>query len=227
MKIIDNYKHLPIGLYEQIQEISRQDDIDDLHKQVLIIAVLTGKEEEEIYSLPIEEYTELAKKSLFLTREYEGDVRVAQVYKVKGWELVPVEDYRNINTAQYIDFQTFSKAGEEKMVEILSTLLVPKGKKYNQGYDVLQLQQDLRDNLSLADALTLFAFFFVKFQSLIKTSLTYSKSEAKKIQNKQMREQMLAKVAMVEELMRSGGAGLRMLTRSAKRYETLGTRFGK
>lgn len=210
MKIIDNYKHLPIGLHQQIIEINRQEDVEDLHKQVLIIAVLAGKEEEEIYSLPIEEYTELAKKSLFLTKEYEGDVRVAQLYKVRDWELVPVDDFRKINTAQYIDFQTFSKGGEDKIVEILSTLLVPKGKKYNQGYDVLQLQQDLRENLSVADALTLFAFFFAKFQSLIKTSLIYSKAEAKKIQDRETREKMLKKVERAEELMRRSGGGSQM-----------------
>ena len=133
MKIIDNYKHLPIGLYEQIQEINRQDDIDDLHKQVLTIAVLTGKEAEEIYSLPIEEYTELAKKSLFLTREYEGDVRVAQVYKVKGWELVPVKDYKNINTAQYIDFQTFSKLERRRWSRYFQPCWYQKGRSTIKG----------------------------------------------------------------------------------------------
>ena len=207
MKIIDNYRDLPIGMYLDICEIDRRTDIEELHKQVQILSLLTGETEEKIYNLPIEEYKELAHKSNYLCHPYEGEVKTANIYKVGEWVLSPVSDFRKITTAQYIDFQTFSKEGEKRIIEVLSTMLVPKGKKYNQDYDVLELQNDLRTHLSVVDALSLFAFFFVQYNQLIKDSLTSCKEEAMRIPDKEKRERILKEVARTEALLTRGGDG--------------------
>jgi hypothetical protein len=209
MKIIDNYRDLPIGMYLDICEIDRRTDIDELHKQVGIISLLSGMAEEGIYALPIGDYKTLASKTRYLSHPYDGEVLTAKVYSLDGWVLQPVQDFRKITTAQYIDFQTFVKGGEQNIVEIISTMLVPKGKKYNQDYDVVELQKSLREHLSVADALSLFAFFFVQYNQLIKDSLTSCREEAMKIPDKEMRRKTLRKIQEQEDLLKSG-VGLRM-----------------
>lgn len=209
MKIIDNYRDLPIGMYLDICEIDRRTDIDELHKQVGIISLLSGMAEEDIYALPIGDYKALASKTRYLSHPYDGEVLTAKVYSLDGWVLQPVQDFRKITTAQYIDFQTFVKGGESNIVEIISTMLVPKGKKYNQDYDVVELQKSLREHLSVADALSLFAFFFVQYNQLIKDSLTSCREEAMKIPDKEMRRKTLRKIQEQEDLLKSG-VGLRM-----------------
>lgn len=209
MKIIDNYRDLPIGMYLDICEIDRRTDIDELHKQVGIISLLSGMAEEDIYDLPIGDYKTLASKTRYLSHPYDGEVLTAKVYSLDGWVLQPVQDFRKITTAQYIDFQTFVKGGESNIVEIISTMLVPKGKKYNQDYDVVELQKSLREHLSVADALSLFAFFFVQYNQLIKDSLTSCREEAMKIPDKEMRRKTLRKIQEQEDLLKSG-VGLRM-----------------
>lgn len=208
MKIIDNYRDLSIGMYLDICEIDSREDIEELHKQVQIISLLTGESEEDIYNLPIDKYKELSAKTAYLRRPYDGEVLVAKVYRVDDWILSPVEDFRKITTAQYIDFQTFSKGGEKNVVEILSTMLVPKGKKYNQDYDVLELQKDLRKHMSVVDALTLFAFFFVQFNQLIRDSLISCKEEAQRIPDKKKREQIMKELERTEALLAKNGGGL-------------------
>lgn len=204
MKIIDNYRDLPIGMYLEICDIDRREDIDELHKQVSIISILTGRDEEEIYDLPIEDYKVLASKTHYLRNPYDGEVLTAKTYAIDGMLLQPVEDFRKITTAQYIDFQTFAKDAEKNIVEILSTMLVPKGKKYNQDYDILKLQDSLRRHLSVADALSLFAFFFVQYHQLIKDSLTYCKEEAMKIPDKGKRMKTLREIQKQEDLLKNG-----------------------
>lgn len=204
MKIIDNYRDLPIGMYLEICDIDRREDIDELHKQVSIISVLTGRDEEEIYDLPIEDYKVLASKTHYLRNPYDGEVLTAKTYAIDGMLLQPVEDFRKITTAQYIDFQTFAKDAEKNIVEILSTMLVPKGKKYNQDYDILKLQDSLRRHLSVADALSLFAFFFVQYHQLIKDSLTYCKEEAMKIPDKGKRMKTLREIQRQVDLLKNG-----------------------
>ena len=209
MKIIDNYRDLPIGMYLDICEIDRREDLDDLAKQVMTIAILTGRAEEEIYNLPLEQYRTLAAKTAFLTKEYDGEVLRAKTYGINGMVLIPVEDYRKVTTAQYVDFQTFAKDPERNIVELLSCMLIPKGKKYNQDYDVLELQNALRMHLSVADALSLLAFFFVQYQQLIKDSLTYSKEAAMKLRDPEKKRRILREIQKQEVLLK-GGDGLQM-----------------
>ena len=208
MKIIDNYRDLPIGMYLDICDIDRREDIEELHKQVQIISILTGEDEEYIYNLPLDEYKVLASKTQYLSKPYEGEILRAKSYKVGEWDLIPVEDFRKITAAQYIDFQSFSKEGEKRIVEVLSTMLVPKGKKYNQEYDVLEVQRALREHLSVAEAITLFAFFFVQYNQLIKDSLTYCREEAMRIPDKEKRMQTLREISKTEELLARSGVGL-------------------
>lgn len=210
MKIIDNYRSLPIGMYLDICEIDKREDIDDFAKQVAIIAILTGMEEDEILNLPIADYRDLVAKTEYLRKEYDGEVLTAKSYGINGMVLVPVEDFRKITTAQYIDFQTFAKDPEKNIVELLSTMLVPKGKKYNQDYDVIELQKALRKNLSVADALSLLAFFFVRYHSLIKDSLTFSKEAAMKLRDTEKKKKILREIQKQEILLSQNGVGSQM-----------------
>ena len=210
MKIIDNYRDLPIGLYPEICDIDRREDLEDINKQVSIISVLTGMAEEDIYNLPLEEYRQLAAKSQYLRHPYEGEILTAKNYIVGKFTLVPVEDYRKITTAQYIDFQTFAKDAERNIVEILSCMLIPKGKKYNQDYDVLEVQKALREHLCVADALTLLAFFFVQYRQSIKDSLTYSREMAMRLRDPEKKRRMLREIQKEEDRLLRLGDGLRM-----------------
>ena len=210
MKIIDNYRDLPIGFYLEICDIDRREDLEDINKQVSIISVLTGMAEEDIYNLPLADYRELAAKTHYLSHPYEGEILTAKNYIVGEFTLVPVEDYRKITTAQYIDFQTFAKDAERNIVEILSCMLIPKGKKYNQDYDVLEVQKALREHLCVADALSLLAFFFVQYRQSIKDSLTYSREMAMRLRDPEKKRRMLREIQKEEDRLLKLGDGLRM-----------------
>lgn len=191
IKIIDNYRNLPVGKWLEILELSKDENVDALEQQVKTISILTGLTEDEVLDLPIVEYRELASKTMFLEKEYDGKLQIAKSYGLNGMELIPVKDFNKITTAQYVDYQTFSKEGDMYLVQTLSTLLVPKGKKYNDGYDMDAVQQAIRDNLSVADVVSLYAFFLTKWVKSIKDSQTYLDKEIKKIPNKLMREKLM------------------------------------
>ena len=191
MTIIDNYRNLPIGKLLEIQELSRDESIDALDQQVKTIAILTGLSEDEVLRLPIMEYKSLAAKTKFLENDYDGKLQVAKSYGLNGMELVPVKDITKITTAQYVDFQTFSKEGDKYFVETLSTLLVPKGKHYNEGYEITDVHKAIRENLSVADVLSLYAFFLTKWVKSIKDSQIFLEKTIKKIPNKTMREKLM------------------------------------
>ena len=204
MKMIDNYRNLPIGKYLEIVALSQDQSVDALTQQVKTIAILTGMTDEQVLALPIMEYKELAGKTIFLEKEYDGKLMVAKSYRVGGFELIPVKDFTKIITAQYVDFQTFSKEGEKYLVETLSTLLVPKGKKYNEGYDMTDVHKAIRENLSVADVLSLYAFFLTLLVKLIKDFRTFSIEEIKKIADKDLRERLMKQIQQVTDSKKNG-----------------------
>ena len=203
--MIDNYDALTLGAYMRVNAVL-ETDADELQKQVEIIAILADKSPDEVLLLPLTDYAEMAKETAFL----RVPCKPAEVSE--GWrlgELVPVMDYRKINTAQYVDFQTFAKGFPGTLPELLSVFLVPEGKAYNDGYDVAEVQERVRA-VPFPVALGLAAFFFERFLQLTEDSLTSWATEAGKIRDKKARAQMMEKVAEVEALLRSIGVGLPM-----------------
>ena len=191
MTIIDNYRSLPIGKYLEICELSRDESVDALEQQVKTISILTGLSEDEVLALPIMEYKELAGKTKFLEKEYDGNLMVAKSYALNGIVLIPVKDIMKINVAQYVDYQTFSREGEKCVVEMLSTMLIPKGKKYNDGYEIADVHKAIRENLSVADVLSLSAFFLKMWVKSIKDFQIFLAKEIQKIPNKEMRNKLM------------------------------------
>ena len=207
MDIIDNYNRLTLGKYMEIQEISRNESLEDIDKQVQILSVLTDVAEDEILHLPITEYKELVVKSGFLDPENIKYRPVAKKYILGKFELIPCRDFRKIETCQYIDFQTYAPDLDNHLVEFLSVILVPKGHRYNEGYDILEVQQAIRDEMSVSDGVSLAGFFLTWCKKSIKDSLNYSRQEAMGIKDKKKREEILEKIREQERLLETNGDG--------------------
>ena len=203
--MIDNYNNLPIGMYLKIRK-AVEGDGEDIDKQVKVVAFLSGKSEDEVLHLPISEYSALARKADFLAGE-TIDTPVKKEYNVAGWTLIPTTDYRKMETGQYIDFQAFLPDLDTYLVEFLSTMLVPKGKRYCEGYDVADVQKAIRDHMTMGDAIPLTAFFFKSLETSIQDMLNYSESMAKKLKDKEKRQEMLTKISKVKEALRKNGDG--------------------
>ena len=213
MDIIDNYNRLTIGQHMEIRDITMNESLEDIDKQVQILSILTGVAEDELLHLPISEYKELVVKAGFLNPENIKSISVHQVakkYIVGGFELVPVRDYRKLETGQYIDFQTYAPDLDKYLVEFLSVILVPKGHRYNEGYDILDVQRAIREEMSVADGVSIAGFFLTLCGTSIKDSLNYSKQEAMRIKDKTKREEILKRIEEQERLLQTSGDGSQM-----------------
>lgn len=206
--MITSYKQLPVGLYLDICEASQDASMDELAKQVRILALLSGNTDDEILNMPIADYQRAVVASDFLQREYQPSGRCASSYKVGGYDLRPFADWTKMTAAQFIDYQTYAGKGTEPhIVEIVSVVLVPAGKKYGDGYDVADVQRAIRDNLSVADVLDIVAFFFSQYAAFLKDSLTYLKRRALRMKDGTEKETALKQVRLMEARLQSLGGG--------------------
>lgn len=211
MDIIDNYNRLTLGKYMEIQAVNQDESLDEIDRQSQIIAILTGLPEEEVLHLPIAEYKELVSRLAFLSGTDNIKYRpVAKRYIVGKWELIPVRDFRKIEAGQYIDFQTYAPDLDKYLAEFLSVILVPKGHRYNEGYDILEVQQAIRDEMSVTDGISLAGFFLTWCRKSILATLNYSRREAMRIKDKAQRETILTKIREQEMLLQTSGAGSQM-----------------
>ena len=207
MDIIDSFNKLTLGKYMEIQEVSRNESLEDIDKQVQILSILTGVAEEEILHLPIQDYKELVVKSGFLDPENINYHPVAKKYILGKFELIPCRDFRKIETCQYIDFQTYAPELDKYLVEFLSVILVPKAHRYNGGYDILEVQKAIREEMSVSDGVSLAGFFLTWCRKSIRDSLNFSRQEAMGIKDKTKREAILQKIQEQEKLLAKSGVG--------------------
>lgn len=210
MDIIDNFNKLPLGKYLEIQAVSRDETLEEIDRQAQILSILTGVSEEEILHLPIMKYKELVAKSRFLNPENISYKQIAKKYVVGEYQLIPVTDFRKLETCQYIDFQTYAPDIDKYIVELLSVLLVPKGHRYNEGYDILDVQKAIREDMSVSDGISIVGFFFIWCRRSIQDSLNSCKEELRRIKDKRRRMEMMERIKAQETLLEINGDGSQM-----------------
>lgn len=203
--IIDSYRKLPIGKYMEIVRICEV-EMDEVDRRVRIVGILSGLTDDEVLSLPLTKFTEYSAAARFLDGPCPENLipAVAKSYPVGGFVLVPVTDMRKITTAQYIDFQTFSKDKEHNFVEMLSCFLVPKGCDYNDGYDIMEVHEAIREEMSVAEVIALLAFFFASWMRSIRDTLYSSIAEVTRLKDKETQKKAMAKVRAFRDSMTDG-----------------------
>lgn len=203
--MITNYNSLTVGKYEALLRARADHEGDTNELNLHVLSILSHMTVDELLELKVPEFRAMMDRAGFLCTTPRPS-EVARQYRFGELVLVPVTDVRKMTAAQYIDFQNFSNAGEGRHAELLSCFLVPKGMKYNDGYDILEVQQAIRDFMPVTAALGLLAFFL---RRLHRSTISTLRSLVKKMpKNKQTEET----IRMTNRLIRSlqNGDGLPM-----------------
>lgn len=168
------WNDLTIGQYERIYSIFKE-DIDDEEKMIGVVTVVYGITEDEVMRQPLTKTREMIA-SVEGLKTSPDDVRTKKRYRLKGKLYNVCLDADKITTAQYIDYQTYSKDLERNIAEILSVVLIPRGKRYGEGYDVAKLIGDIRESFPLGDALSIAKVFRYRWLKSIRRSLLCSEA---------------------------------------------------
>lgn len=181
VKLLKNsWSQVTLSEYRQIKEIIDDEALSDVEKDVALIAVLAGVDEQEIWNLPIDEVQELRRELLWVntTFDYPKKPKFKSI-KIGDWDCYVLQDLQKMTYAQFVDFQTYIADLENKKAEILSVFFIPKGHKYGDGYDIAALQQAIRDNVDILTYNTVWFFFLRKYQASLNRTAIYSASMIK------------------------------------------------
>lgn len=194
--MIDNYNDITIEKYQEIKAIIDGEEVDEYSTNIKLVAALSDMTEDEVGNLELKDYKVLNEKLIFLT-EMPVKKMVADKYKIGGYEFVTVLNVEKMTVSQYIDYQTFVKDVDKYLVELLSVFLIPKGKKYNEGYDIIEVHKAIKENLSIVDAMSLAGFFLLLYQSLTKATVSSLIRRMKKMKKKAKNQEEIAKLEEV------------------------------
>lgn len=169
--MITSYSNLPMGKYQRvIDALKKNEDAIDAHVEML--SILYDLTPEEVMNMPLEQYQELSFNCSFLMQPLPPvKGRICKEYKFGDMVLVPTTDIKKFSAAQYIDYQQMIQE-DGKLIELMSCLLVPKGCKYAQGYDIADVHKVIAEYMCVSDVMEMSAFFLRKLKNSISNTLS-------------------------------------------------------
>lgn len=191
---IRSYSQLPLGKYQQIMQIFKEEDREDIDRQVSIIAILNDLPEDEVLNMPIADFSALSEASTFLYLEkpqFKG--KVTDKVIMDGQTYCITKGVNELTTAQYIDFQAFATDVNKNIVSLLSIFIIPEGKKYNEGYDIIDVQRIIRENLTAPHATAILGFFLKRLRLSVSSILIYLGYKMKKRKKRNLQTLMMMK----------------------------------
>lgn len=207
--MINSYNKLTLGKFQELQEIDWQ-NMTDIDTQVAMIAILNDMSENEVLELPIKEYSKLAAQTAFLNDKPQVKNRVPNKIKMGDNEYVLIKEIQDMTAGQYIDYQQYLSMGEKYLPYILSCFLILKGKKYG-DMDVELVVNDIKDYLTVEEALSISNFFMKKFQTSTRATLLYLEWKMKKMKKKMKDEtekekmmEAIERLHLLRSLMKNG-----------------------
>ena len=158
--MITNYNSLTVGKYEALLRARAEHEADTNELNLHVLSILSDMTVEQLLDLKVPEFRAMMDRAGFLCTA-PRPAEVAKLYRFGDMDLVPVTDIRKMTAIQGMNIQTYAGNLEQNLVPLLACVLVPKGKKYNEGYDNLKVQRAIWQYLPITDALGLLNEFAV------------------------------------------------------------------
>lgn len=207
--IIKDWNEMSLSFWQKEQEILKDKETDAVDKNVRLVALMYGITEEEAYNTGLNEFSAMLDNIGWLSN-IPVVPTVAPAYNLNGTTYIVTLNPNKVTTAQYIDFKSFDANDPSTIHLVLSTVMVPSGHSYNDGYEIEKVQADILEYLRVPHALAIVRFFFLYYKRLITSSLQSLtrtlKKEARRTKDRERRNQIQIQIRKTEELERTFGS---------------------
>lgn len=157
-------------------------DLDPIGQQVAIVSTITGIPEEEVLNMDVSEGSVLIRSLSFLEH-----FSLIPHYRPSRLLFNGVKyDFRanisDMTVAQFIDYQTIAEMPfSDSYDKLLSVFMIPEGHDYSDGYDILEVQRVIREQMTWREVQSLLNFMLVKFKKSLDRSRRYLTKQIKKM----------------------------------------------
>lgn len=170
------WKDVKFKQYLELTEIQQREDTD-YNKLLDITAVLNNIDVDKITITNFKEYAENIK---FISE----DIPLNEILnEYDNYTLQ--KELSSMSMKQYIDFNNYAKTND--YVGVLSVFLIPKGKQYNEGYDIEEVREYIL-TMSCVDVISMYAFFLLQSQMYMEHFQEFLIQQQQKILTKKKKE---------------------------------------
>lgn len=172
----NTWSDITIADYKKISEINNRELDSDLEKTVAYASVLLSKPEDELWGLNIVELNNLLEETKWLNSKFTFNQRPFSHININGEKYDVKYDIMKFSVAQYADFQIYwdHRTEPDWMAKLMTIFIIPHGKKYNEGYDAVELAGIIENNLSITDFNSICFFFLLDLLNLTRGIALYS-----------------------------------------------------
>lgn len=152
---------ITIEKHKQIQRLLKENNVEDMQEiQAELLAIYADTDIDTIMSYPLTKYHKLVERFYndYFTDFSHAEPKIKDKYTAGDMVLVPMLDFTQITVAQMMDFSVLSTDPIENIEKLLAIFLIPKGKKYNDGYDLMEVQKAIL-KMDFNEVSPLLAFF--------------------------------------------------------------------
>ena len=154
------WKDITLRQFNKIQDLLQE--IDE-YTTLNIIDVIYDVDSANLPAMEV--MNKYAHSLDFLMTTIPTNEKLKDVYIINQREYNSNINLTQMTTAQFVDYQNYAKLNPVDISKCLSVFIIPKGHTYNDGYDLKQVQDDIKD-LDMVTINTL-AFFFKKLYILL------------------------------------------------------------
>lgn len=169
------WKDITLRQFNKIQDLLQE--IDE-YTTLNIIDVIYGVDSADMPAMEV--MNKYAHSLDFLMTTIPTNEKLKETYTINQREYNSNINLTQMTTAQFVDYQNYSKENPVDISKCLSVFIIPKGHTYNDGYDLKQVQDDIKD-LDMVTINTLAFFFKKSYILLLETTLLCLTQDMKKM----------------------------------------------
>lgn len=214
ISIKKSWREVSIEDYYKIKETIEDEALSATERDIAVIAVLAGVDEDEIWSMPIQDLRHLMAEATWVNKFSMREVDFKHL-TIDGQKFDISVDLTKFTVAQYIDFQTLWKDTPRKdyIGQILCCFILPHGHQYADGYDIKELADFLYKKLDIMTCQELLSFFgrscLTSIQAIL-ICLEWMKRRQKRKKTAKSQE-IIAQLTNLQKTILDGLAGWRTL----------------
>lgn len=173
-----SWNEVPISVSDDIGSVITNEDLGELDKEIKLLSILTGVDEETFWAMNINDLPEYTSKLSWLFKFNFPKNNPGKSLTIGDKKFRITSDLQDFCVSQYIDFQNliheWIEGDKSVYCNILAVFLIPDDKEYNIGYKASDVATFLNQNLSITKANQIFYFFLISLaRSIRATEICY------------------------------------------------------
>lgn len=198
-----SWDDITISQYQQITAISDM-KCDEIDKVIKLLSIIEGNTEDHYLDMEYLDFIECSKRLEFMSTEFKPRIPNGGTYTIDGITYEMVSNPGKLTTGQFIDYENTISSQPVDIAMLCAIFCLPKGKKYGDGYDPLELRDKFNNSFKMVDAAGIAFFLEKRLQVSLKTilrSLCKKMKKEEKNLTPEKKERLNQSIKAVESLL--------------------------